>query len=317
MEDKELFEYVFNLKQINMNECLELEKEFQVYEIDELKEKLREKIENDYPIKYMFEKEDIFEKKHNEYIDFIEKYKKYVTYYITKKLVERKLRILKKKGEKITTENIWEDLDNFRWIEDVDNINNNILSLERNIMRNYTTNQQQSYFNLKFNILNKNTDGLNNVNNTTLFGIEANSDSYYSSFAPVKYENTFQRDGFTIINKISNVIDNYVENNMDLKNAQNFDYKLDDFVKIKKENDNEKIDVNNFNEKNKSNYDAKNFGYILTDQSIINSQESINNNKTIDLNKIIEERENQLNNITNQTNQTNQINQTNQTNQLN
>ncbi len=288
--------YIFNkLKDLTSRQVESLKNDFKTDDIDELKEILVNKIDNEFPLKFKKDNNTIVYKNSiKNYNDFMEKYKKYMSYLITKKLVDRKIRVLTKKNEEINLKTIWEDADNYRLDEDNENMINYINTLERNVMRQYSQDEQRSYFNDLFN------NNLNFENNLTQNGLEgwnigAFDGGGFSSFASVQTQSSRTNHGFSIYNDIK-AHENIYINNEKMNIMNNVEYSIDNSLKPEKyENDN--WDNQSFIEKNKNNFNKAPEGYMLTNSQILNNQNTIPQTINFDINKIIEDRNNELNRL--------------------
>ncbi len=289
--------YIFNkLKDLTSEKVNNLRNIFQTDDIDELKDILMNKIDNNFPLKFKSDNDNVkYKESIKNYNSFIENYKKYMSFLITKKLVDRKIRVLTKKNEKINLKSIWEDSDNYRWDEDMENMLNYINTLERNVMRQYSQDEQRSYFNDLFN------NNINFENNQVQDGLKgynigAFDGGGFSSFASVQ-TNTHQfNHGYSIYNDIKEQEKAYI-NNEKINIMNNIEYNIDNSFKQQKEDNNDNWDNESFIEKNKNNFNKAPEGYMLTNSQILNNQNTIPQTINFDINKIIEERNNELNRL--------------------
>ncbi len=289
--------YIFNkLKDLTSIQIESLKNDFKTDDIDELKDILVNKIDNEFPLKFKSDNDKlIYKNSIKNYNNFIENYKKYMSFLITKKLVDRKIRVLTKKNEKINLKSIWEDSDNYRWDEDMENMLNYINTLERNVMRQYSQDEQRSYFNDLFN------NNINFENNRVQDGLKgynigAFDGSGFSSFASVQTNTSQFNHGYSVYNDIKEQEKAYI-NNEKINIMNNIEYNIDNSFKQQKEDNNDNWDNESFIEKNKNNFNKAPEGYMLTNSQILNNQNTIPQTINFDINKIIEERNNELNRL--------------------
>ncbi len=283
MDENSIRTYIFNLNKIDLiNE--QLENYFNTNDYDELNENLRDMIEKNHPLfhKFTAKKED-YEKIKNKYSEFIDNYIKYAQYLLLDKIINRRFRYVKKNKLELNIENVWTDIEKLSWNDTVENINNFRNTLERQVMRDFSTKEQMEYFNEKFNDeLNANNEKQQKLNSQ-----------------------------FTLAQEIENSKHIFESNNISLNDFANKQYNIDDDFKINKNTElsnNESLQNNYLNNISKYNEQNQNilgnhwneFFKPITNQNIVNNINAIENKtNNLSIDDLEKRRNEEINNIHN------------------
>lgn len=294
MDNQTIYNYVYKHKKgIDVLNIEELSDKFGTDDIDEMKDNLTIIIHDTFPLK--FKNESIYKKSIVTYNEYIKSYKKYMIYLVTKKLINRKIRLAKKKGEEVGEDNIWDEFDDCRWDDEVESIMTQMNALERSIMRKYSSKEQQNYFN---DVFNTQQMDMNSMSSPSVNGFDSKIGAYdntnqgFSSYASVVQSPSNRiNNGFSIYNDIQSEAGKFINNTL----VQNMEYQIEESLKLDTDNTTE-WDNQNFIQKNKNKFNKVPDGFMLTNNGVIQTQNNLSDNRHFDLNAIMEKRNSEFEN---------------------
>ncbi len=277
MEEKNIRKQIFDKYKINQNsENEKYELYFETNDIEDLNQKLEEKIENEHPLIYKFDesKKYKYEIVKLEYKEYVQNFIEYSKYLMLEKMINRRFRYVKKNNIELNLSNVWTEDEVLVWNESIENIDNFKNALERQLMRKFTVKQQMEYFN-----------------------------EIFSDDLKEKQKNQKLKESeYTIRQEVENKINYYDSNNVNISDYGSEKYQIDNEFKIMK---NENISDNqnlqdDFIKKIQNNNMQNNFGswneYFqpITTNQIIHNMNNLTNHQNLSLDELEKKRNEDL-----------------------